>query len=194
MNEGRSIAVAVLVLAAWSGPGAAAETLDVSAGTMQLGGSLTFNTRTDIDTDSDDDKATMYILSVQPTFSAFVAKGLELGGGLGATAYFGDNTDYYNTQVNLFVLVRYVISTGSIVSPYVGGQLGIGFNIPDDDAGDNSYAIHAAFPAGILLALNQHVALNIGLAVEVDAWIAGDWKDLVTVSIPVGYMGVEAFF
>ncbi len=194
MLSARTFFVAAALAALLAAP-ASAEPLDLSAGTMQLGGSLTFNTISLVPDEGD--SRTMYTLSFQPTFSAFVAKGLQIGGGLGALAWFGDGAEYMSTSVNVFVLVRYVIDTRTIVSPYFGGRFGASFYLPADESSsdDTSTALFVSVPMGVLLALNKHVALNLGLSVDVYAWLDGDYmEDMVQIQVPVGYVGVEAFF
>ncbi|HSA22610.1 MAG TPA: hypothetical protein P5076_14250, partial [Myxococcota bacterium] len=103
----------------------------------------------------------------------------------------------FNSQVNLFFSVRYVIDTRTIVSPYFGGKFGASFLIPSDDETDvdTSTAIFVAVPMGVLLALNKSVAISLGLEVQVYAWLDGPYmKDTVQLQVPVGYIGVEAFF
>jgi hypothetical protein len=188
-------ATVLCALAPLSVPSAAAEPLDLQAGTMQLGGSLAFQTIAVVPDEGD--SSTMYMLAFQPTFSAFVVKGLQVGGGLSALAFFGDGADYLSTSVSLFVLVRYVIDTGSIVSPYFGGRFGASFHLPaDQSASDGTFtALYVSVPMGILLVFNKRVAINLGLAVDVYAWLDGDYmKDAVQIQVPVGYLGVEAFF
>jgi hypothetical protein len=187
------LVVALIALVALSAAPAAAEPLDLTAGTMQLGGSLSFVSN--IYLPDEGDSQTMYLLSVQPTFSAFVVKGLEIGGGLGAQAWFGDNSEYMSTSINLFVLVRYVIDTKSIVSPFFGGRFGVAISIPDEESNaDTGYGVAVSLPMGVLLALNKRVAISLGLSVDVTAWMSGSMEDTVVVSVPVGYLGVEAFF
>jgi len=195
MKRLSSFAVVVFLLLActWTQPAAAdrGESLMLDAGTMQLGGRALLHANTRMPEEGDDEYG--FAIDLAPEFGVFVARGLELTAGLNFGFGFGD---LYNKDVNLGLNLgmRFVFHMVPVVKPYVGGMLGFQMYIPEDDEfiGDQ-YRLLLSIPIGILIQLNQHVALNIGIGSKFQ-FDLGDDDGPIWVFQPLGYFGVEAFF
>lgn len=152
--------------------------LDLTKGTYQLGGAATANVAL-VDGDTD-----VYLL-IKPTFGMFVADRTQV--------YLG--VDMLVDEVSGFDIgvrggVDYFFP-GQWVAPYVGAGVGYGTRQLDD--APVPYTEEGVFTAllrsGMLLPVSDTVGMEFGA--EVDFNVAPD-KNWWT--IPLGYMGVRAFF
>lgn len=180
------VALALLALtcvAAWTQAGPA---MRLSTGTWQLGGSLTF----DIDTliPSTGDTISGFKLNVNPSGGYFVADNLMIAGELGYEAGFGDLYDLSDSTLGFGVGAHYYYPVGALIA-HAGALVGMSFTIPETGSTAKSFTLVA--PIGALLPLNAHVAVDCGLRVAYTASLDDESSAL---SIPIGYLGVQAFF
>ena len=129
-------------------------------------------------------------LEIAPHFGVFVVDGLELLFTTAMTIPFGDLYGSAPKNIGLFFGLRYVFDLGGPVLPYLGIAFGPDFLVPD--RGDTQTFFGFQLPLGILIALNRHVAINVGVKPGFAFGIGsarGTW-----IRIPMGYLGVDAFF
>lgn len=164
-----------------------AQDLDLDAGTMQIGGATSFI----IDTVMPDvgDSVTGMTLSVVPTFGYFIMDNLELNVDLSLGIFMGDLYDGFPTLLGFGVGGRYFIPMGGFV-PYAGLRIGMGFRVPSQ--GDTTKALAFAVPLGVLLPLNEQVAIDAGLRIVYNMSLEDG--GMASLSIPIGYFGIQAFF
>lgn len=161
----------------WLVAGAHAENVDVKRGTMELGGRATANIVLQ-------NGVSDIFLDLSPSFGYFVAKDVELFAGI---SMFVDEGD---VGVGFFGGVDWLIPARG-VRPYVGGSVGYGntlFGIGEEAfvPGD---VVTLSGRGGLLLPLNKRVAVDLGARLNVDI---ADGTTLI--HIPLGYLGVRAFF
>lgn len=199
----RAIAAAAVVTAlvgvASSAGAARARKLKTTKGSMQLGGALSM--AVDTISPSRGGDQTGVLLSVSPSFGYFIADGLELHLPLVVDLRLGDLYDGVPHTIGFTPGLRYIFATGTIVLPFVGFNLGPRFLLPRNND-DTTVALSWRTPAGILIALNRHVGLTVGMALDVTFGFGGKsaiytklaGNDVVFVEFLLGYLGVEAFF
>jgi hypothetical protein len=161
--------------------------LQITGGTMQLGGGLAF--RIDAVMPDEGDTTTGYVLGIEPSFGYFIIDGLEVVGNVGVDLSFGDLYTDSDIPIWFTVGARYVIDLGMIIYPYAGAQVGMRFDIPNE--GDTTKWLLLDVPLGVMLALNEHVALDLGARVDVGIYL--DDPGMTQLMVPIGYFGVEAF-
>ena len=186
------LAVAALLLSAT--PARAEATLKLTSGTVQLGGAVGFTTLVD---SAQGQTNTGFIFTLSPSAGYFVADNLELVAAIDLSIPFGD---YYSNSFNFYFYpkrfagelgARYHFALVSQVTGYAGLQVGFGYTWYENSMVRNSGDFTLTVPAGALVALNEHVALDVGLRLilshnfEVDGW---------RFTVPLGYLGVQAFF
>jgi hypothetical protein len=191
--------VAALVGMASSADAARARKLKTTKGSMQLGGALSMA----VDTFAPDGgkNLTGVVLSVSPSFGYFFTDGLELQLPMIVDLRLGKLYDNTPHAIGFTPGLRYVFATGTIVLPFVGINLGPIFLLPRNND-DTIVALRWRTPAGILIALNPHVGLTVGMALDVNFGFGGKsaigsklgGQDVVFVEFLLGYLGVEAFF
>jgi hypothetical protein len=129
-----------------------------------------------------------YLVNLSPSIGYFVSKGFELKAGISTNLYFGS----LESIPNLFGFqfgVSYILDFGSAVSLYFGGSIGMNFLIPDSGSIQKSLAL--TLPVGILLHLNQNVAIDIGILGRYHYSLEtgnDDWGDVLLPTI-----GIRAF-
>jgi hypothetical protein len=180
-------AATVLAFALSLAPLAMAEGLQTTAGTMQLGGSGTFNIEMTIPDQGD--SVTGYSLGLTPTFGYFIIDNLEIGGTALVSVGFGDKYDGAPKTIGFGVGANYYLSLSSFVLHF-GAGIGMGFLIPDEGDTQKSLAINA--PIGLLMPFNDHVALDLGIQVTYIMSLEDGGNSYFT--LPIGYLGVQAFF
>lgn len=180
-------AATVLAFALSLAPLANAEGLQTTAGTMKLGGSGTF----DIDMTIPDqgDSKTGYKLNLTPSFGYFIIDNLEIGATLGVGVGFGDLYDNSSKLIGFGVGANYYLALSSFVLHF-GAGIGMGFVIPDQGDTQKSLTINA--PIGLLMPFNEHVALDLGIQVTYIMSLEDGGNSYFT--LPIGYLGVQAFF
>ena len=183
-----SVVVLNLVVCFAAVPALGAE-LDLSAGTMQLGGNVSF--RGEVVAPDGGDNVTGYELSFSPNFGIFVVEGLELLVRVTAQASFGDLNENDSNLYGFDGGVRYHFPTTAVV-PYVGVELGYSVLVPKGGSSlDDLDIFNLSIPAGILIALNESVAVDVGVRFNYQELLDGSGS---IINVPVGYLGVQAFF
>ena len=181
-------------------PAALAEDLQLTAGTMSLGGIGTFSM--DMTMPDQGDGETGFSVILLPQMGYFVIDNLEVVGRLNLGMFFGD---LYTTEgtpeisastlVGFDVGAKYYIPLGSFVA-YGGLMVGMLFTIPDSDLPAPADEVQKRFdltvPLGILLPMNSHIAIDLGLAIAYKMSLEDGGTD--TLNVPIGYLGVQGFF
>ena len=188
---GRSIlglCLALIALAAAPADAARGGRLQTSSRTMQLGGKFTLNVDTTIPEGGNGQSG--FRLEVSPHFGVFVADGFELFFATAIVVPFGDLYGNAAKNIGFFFGLRYVFDLGGRVLPYLGIAFGPDFIVPE--RGNTQAFFGFNLPLGILIALNQHVAINVGLAPSF-AFGVSDVRGAM-IRIPMAFLGVDAFF
>ncbi len=164
----------------------AADALQLTKGTMQLGGAATF----DIDMTMPEvgDGETGFRLNVLPSVGYFLMDNLELVGTAGLGMGFGDLYDPSSTLVGFGVGAKYYMPVSNMFM-YFGAQVGMGFIMPDQ--GDTLKNLVISIPIGLLFPLNEHVAMDFGTMITYNMGMDDQGSSL---NVPIGYLGVQAFF
>jgi hypothetical protein len=181
------------------------EGLMLSKGTMQVGGMIgieisahKFDT-VNADGDSVSDTAGGGIFTFSPDAGYFIINNLELVGGIGFSIPFGGAYDFYPKNIFFDVGARYFFGLSQLLSLYVGGSFGMNINIMEftDDDGNTTKttlpSILLTVPAGLLIALNRHIALDVGTKFIFDIGV-GDNSGDFWLHIPIAYFGIQGFF
>ena len=179
--------ILMLTLAMWLYTNAifAHASLDLSKGTMTAGGHLV------APYSYDKYNFHKFDFRFNPQFGYFVIDNLEISAKLilGTGLYWSQVRPLASGLIlwGTGIETRYYFNTGSIIYPYIGAELSI--LIPGGVFDGSNWNI--AFPAGLLLALNNHVGLNVGISTMVELSLFGDFERVVVVP---GYFGVGGFF
>lgn len=162
--------------------------LQTHKGVLMLGGRLAFDVG-HFNPDQGDSQSGV-VLDFSPVFGGFAVRNLLLYGGLEVSKGWGDLYENDPTDFGFRFGLQYLFNYRSIVVPYIGFTLGPTFQF--FEGGNSGTAFGMSFPAGILISLNAHVAVNIGT--EVTLTIGVDDPEATIVQVPIGYLGVSAFF
>lgn len=157
--------------------------LSLNQGTMKAGGRIQMPITVPKEGD------TTVGINISPTFDYFVAHSFSLGlsGSAFRLSITGDNIPwYFNVGVNGI----YHFDLGGVLYPYVGAGGGMSWGTKVHNVNAYRTAFVVTVPAGLLVALNSHVALNLGVPIEFSFTSDGYQK----MELPVGYLGIEAFF
>lgn len=179
---------ALCALAAAPAAAARGGRLQISSRTMQLGGEFTFNVDTMIPDGGNAQSG--FRLEIAPHFGVFVADGFELMFTTAMVIPLGDLYENVPKNIGLFFGLRYAFDLGGPVLPYLGIAFGPDFIIPE--RGDSQPFFGFRLPLGILIALNRYVAINVGVTPGFSFGLGnarGTW-----IRIPMGFLGVDAFF
>lgn len=174
--------------------GAHAEKLDLSEGTMSLGGVATFVVNSYIPGQPvilDSIPSNAFGWNTSLSFAYFVVDNLSLDFDFMTQGRFTDPVS--GAGVGIAIGSRYFFNMNSMLVPYAGIMPGTtwynGFN-----GGDSFWTFNLAVTGGFLIALNSHVALDIGARASL-GWgltpnsLVGTYLDAV-----IGYVGGKAFF
>jgi opacity protein-like surface antigen len=187
-----AIVAALVLLAA---PAHAEEgTLKLTAGTFQLGGDVGLTSI--VDSTAGQTNAG-FVFSFSPSAGYFVVDNLELLLALQLTIPFGD---YYSGGYNFLLFpkrfgaevgARYHFNLAPRVTAYAGLQVGVGYTWYENAFVRNSTDLSVTLPAGVLIAVHENVAIDAGLRLILNRFFDADvWR----FTVPVGYLGVEAYF
>jgi len=183
MKKAVLVALAMLVLV----PTATAGDFELAKGTMQAGGAATFDI--EMSMPDEGDSTTGFFLGVAPAFGYFIMDNLELFAGIGAGMGFGDLYEGAAKTFGFDVGAKYFMGFGPVFG-YAGLGVGMGFVMPDE--GDTTKALNIGVPLGVLYPLNEYVALDFGTVINYNMSLedgGGAFLD-----VPLGYLGVQAFF
>jgi len=130
-------------------------------GNVELGGSLSFLASQPVV--NDQNKKTIYTVSVIPFVGYFVIDGLELGLNPAALTV-NTNGDLTTTQLRVLFAPSYNFRTPSVATPFVEGLAGITLvNINASEASSTLKGFTWGGRAGIKVALVERGLLNIGV-------------------------------
>jgi hypothetical protein len=168
----------------------------LKAGTFELGGQLAL-TIDHYDPDGFDSQ-TGYRVSLTPKFGYFVIDNLELNAEFTFATAFHDLYEDSPKWIEFGLGARYLFSIGGI-HPYLGANFGMIFTLypeTEDTMDHTSKNMLLSFPIGVLIALNDHVALDFGIKIKCMIHIKDNDEDvgLTVLSIPIGFLGVQGFF
>ena len=183
MKKAVLVALAMLVLV----PTATAGDFELSEGTMQLGGVAALDV--EMTMPEEGDSTTGYLLGVAPTFGYFIMDNLELFGGINAVMGFGDAYEGAAKNMGFDVGAKYFMGFGAVTG-YAGLSVGMAFMMPDE--GDTMKNLLIGVPLGVLYPLNEHVALDLGTVVNYNMSLEDGGGAFL--NVPLGYLGVQAFF
>ena len=162
--------------------------LKVTRGSMSAGGQVTMSF--DSINPSSGDSISGWELKIEPSFDYFLADGFYLGGGLIIGGGFGDL--YSGSTMNISPIqfrLGYVVPLQTVL-PYVSFGTGPMFTVPEQ--GDAAVSLSMSFGAGILVPLNYHVALQIGIHPTVLIGLSNFQGTIF--SMPFGAVGIRGFF
>lgn len=122
-------------------------------------------------------------LDIAPSFDYFVSRGFSLGisTSVGRVSLTGDHP----WKFSIFPRGIYHVEFGGLIYPYFGASAGVEWSTEI-----KGIAFLLAAPVGILIALNSHVAIDFGVPVQFI--FSGD--GYLGAKLPIGYLGVQAFF
>ncbi len=175
-------------------PASAAGLLKLDQGTLQLGGDVGFTSMVDV---TNGNTNTGFVFSFSPTAGYFVVEDFELLLGLGLTIPFGD---YYSRGFGFVVNpkrfameigARYHFNLATRLTAYAGIELGIGYTWYESTLVRNTTDLSVSIPGGVLVALVENVALDVGLRINFTRHFDADTTRL---TFPIGYFGVRAYF
>jgi hypothetical protein len=163
--------------------------LQTQAGVLVLGGTAGFTVE-HVNPDGNAESVSGALFNFSPFFGGFVVRNLLIGGALAVEHGIGDLFKNRDTTVKFGFELRYLFNFRSRMVPYVGFGFGPVLGLPKQ--GEPDVDMHMGFPAGILIALNQHVAVNFGIRVQLEVGVSGQ-QDTV-LRVPMGYLGVNSYF
>jgi hypothetical protein len=176
--------------------------LQIRAGTMQAGGVVALSINTMFpDTGSN---TTGAMLNIAPTFGYFIVDGLEMLAGINFSTGFGDRYEDTDSSFGFDVGARYIIDIMLAIYPYAGVQFGMVIPITDEDDSDSIIVVQpdtetetpnqlaVTVPAGILVGINAHLALDVGFRIQFMTELDDTGSSYL--NIPIGYLGVQGFF
>jgi hypothetical protein len=138
-----------------------------------------------------------------PAIGWFVIDGLELLLDFNLAIPFGDLYDGDPNVVGFNMGARYIFDF-RVICLYVGAKFGFNFSIEEEEVenplvpgefatiSDTVSSFLISVPVGILVPFNRHVALDVGISLDLDIGI-GD-NPLTLIHFPIGYLGIQGFF
>lgn len=157
----------------WTAAASAAPSLSTDAWTWELGGRATVDIYA-LGAESEI-SATLF-----PRLGVFVSRHVELVGGVGLFLADGGSSSAF------FLGAEYLFS-GANVRPYLGGTVGYGaVEYPHDRTGGDVVA--GSFLIGILVPASKKIGVDFGGRINVYFY------DDPALHLPIGYLGVRAFF
>ncbi len=175
------------LIVAMIAPSALAEDLQLTKGTIQLGGSVTFSL--DMFIPDEGDKETGFMLRAMPSGGYFLMDNLALVGALSFGKGFGKlYKDWFPMEFGIDVGAKYFIPMGSMAI-YAGAMVGMTMLKPDE--GDSSKWLDIIVPVGILIPMNAHIGIDLGMHLGYHMGLDDQGSSL---GVPIGYLGVQGFF
>jgi len=158
--------------------------LKLTKGTMQAGGTVAFVI--DFNAANGFSRA-LYSLNIAPEFGYFVIDNLELGARFQFVPTFGDTP--FQGVLALDFGAKYHFKIAPRFAMYAGLLIGPGIEWVDGQGSTGRFDVE--LPVGVLFALNQHVALDLGFRFNL---IQNFSPSSTRISIPIGYLGVQSYF
>lgn len=168
---------------ALSAASASAETLDLSSGTMTLGLGTDVTFRIN-QTPLNNIATANLAWNVNLTGGYFIMDNLSIDGVIGANGTFVSGS---NINLSMGLGAHYYFDTGSCFFPYIGVVPTFGYMTQP-----SAWTFNLPVDAGVLVALNSHVALNVGATAGFGWNLTNSGPTLFNLS--VGHLGVKAFF
>lgn len=168
----------VLILFLFSLDLSAKTRLPLNHGMMKAGGHMT------LPISIPKEGGTVVGLELAPEFDYFVAHGFAIGirPTVERTSLTAENFPW---TFSVAVLGTFFFDLGGAIYPYIGGGGGIGWKTKI-----KGVAFQLTAPVGMLVALNNHVGIDFGVPLKFH--FTGD--GYYGASLPVGYLGIQAFF
>jgi hypothetical protein len=173
-----------------SGEDTDGSSLKITSGTMELGGTADF--RSELSIPDSGDSRTGLVLNLSPMAGYFLADGFEVAARLGLGFFLGDRYSDVADTVSFALGARYFIETKLSLVLYFGLAFGMNFLIASDSDIEVQKSLAIEAPIGLLIPLNRHVAIDLGLMLSFVASL--EEMGGSTLSVPIGYMGIQAFF
>lgn len=164
--------------------------LKITSGTMELGGTADF--RSELSIPDSGDSRTGFVLNLSPMAGYFLADGFEVAARLGLGFFLGDRYSDVADTVSFALGARYFIETKFSLVLYFGLAFGMNFLIASDSDIEVQKSLAIEAPIGLMIPLNRHVAIDLGLMLSFVASM--EEMGGSTLSVPIGYMGIQAFF
>jgi hypothetical protein len=175
----KKFALYFLIATCFSGGIFAKTALDLSKGTVELGGSIQLPIRIP------KGGSTLVGLHIAPEFKYFTTRGFSLG--LSTTVARDSLTGEGVPWVfSIGASGTYYFDLAAAVYPYLGAAGSMSWQTQKNK--DMIFSIAA--PVGILVALNSRVALDVGVPITFVFTKDG----FSEARLPIGYIGVRAFF
>jgi|GEM_PF-5745581 len=164
-----------------------ADKLDLSEGTMTTGGTVAF--KIDPSPINNITGANLaWVVNVD--FGYFIIDNLALNVQAMTAGHFETAND---ATVGGGIGAHYYFDLGSMINPYIGLVPQILWSNTIVPATNSNWNIRLPISAGVLIGLNQHVALDIGAEVGF-SWGLSTGATGTGFDMTVGYVGVRAFF
>jgi len=171
------LAIMFLLVAPW----VCAEKLNLSQHRMTLGG------QAQITYDSNNVKQFgIFAADMNMSYGYFVLDNFSVGFNIEVGGNFNATPEYREA---FGPSILYAFDTNSIASPYV--EFGAG--ITGRQAGAQRWGVGLRPAFGVLLGLNNSVALDLGVSSKFDFAFSGEPKQ-TTIKAAVGHLGVRVFF
>jgi len=159
---------------------------------MQIGGQVSFSLdQAVIRTET----YTGFTLKFDPTFGIFIMRNVEFEAQAIVEIPFGDLHSDSSKTLGFTVGVKYIYDRALVAHlfPYAGVTVGPAFLLAVPGHGDSATFILINGQVGVLLPLNQWVALDFG--VQAQHWFLASGTNSGEVDVyPVGFFGATAFF
>ncbi|MDJ0765488.1 MAG: hypothetical protein QNJ97_21080 [Myxococcota bacterium] len=175
-----------------------ADGLMLGKGTMQAGGTIALQIDAVKYDDDDIEGGGGGVFTFAPMAGYFIMDNLELIADIGFSVNFGDAYPFEEKNFFFDIGAKYFLMQFGAFHLYAGLLWGMDFLIYDfdDDGTTISQKINTmviSVPVGLLFALNQHVAIDLGTRFNFGFGL-GDNPVAFAFSMPIGYLGVQGFF
>ena len=165
--------------------GARAENLDLTEGTITTGGqAVLILNRVPIDSV----KGSNFGYNIDLSLGYFIMDDLEIDLQLGSGGQF--TSPVTGLTMNFGLGGRYYFAMGDVYHPYFGAM--VQFDWTKD--GTRNWNLNVPLSLGLLLALNSHVAIDLGLTAGLGWGLWTGAGSTPNIFGHVGYVGVRAFF
>jgi len=187
----KSISIKVMLVASFllSSFVANADKLDLSEGTMTTGGNASFRIAEDnFSTISGADMG----WSLNVDFGYFIIDNLSIDVNVSTSGTFTNPIS--NAMVGGGIGGHYYFDLGSMINPYIALQAQILWSDNGDAVTNANWDIRVPVSAGVLIGLNSHVALDLGVQAGFTWGLSSASSATPAFDLTVGYVGVRAFF
>ena len=165
-----------------------AESLDLSEGTLSLGGNVAFN----LDGELSGTKKMEYNIGARLPIEYFLLDNFSLTLDLGALFNFGGGDAEKNSAL-AGLSVAYYFDSGSSFTPYLGAGVLSRWSLGTTKA----MFLDVPVKLGFLLAMNSSVAIDFGVMAKLGIPVSGGQADVskpIAISAGVGYLGLRGYF